>query len=504
MGKNKINQRITSLDVSAYLDYLDEAGFYHLKELKQLSVDFHPDFVEDQGLKVVILAGIGKHATLNGNLPKAVDSFKKAINIVKQNSASIQHDYIAFLYYEYATLFHFFGDQSGIHDCIKKGKQYAESDTMIALINYIEAMHNPDTFSIDDLIERVNVFKDMKKYSSYVVGLFRIGVAYEDKQDFISAAKYFDLALNKATEKKNLFMVDQLHNAISFLYILMNHMDKGIDYLLKHIVDVESHYTRVLMTENTAYAYFLKNDYKTSAEKFLEAYNIAKINHVVSQLPEECTFLGKCYDHLNEPQQALAYYKMAYDHAQEQISDGFSCSGVRHDAMNAYVAYLETIAFRKFEDKPAEDLFQFALGKPWKEIVSIFQYHFMMVHLRKTNIKDELFKQLKMKPSTFFSTKSRLKKLGFILPNIKDKSKEFDSQYKTDALRLYIENNLINLSWKDAHKRFEKDVFRFLFQQYGFQRRKMENILQLSYPSVWVKLKEIGSDQQYMRIPVQQ
>lgn len=501
MTKNKLEK---VPDLNSYLEYLDEVGFYNLNELKPLYDNFNIEMVDDYGLQVIILTGKGKQSLIAGNIIQGVESFKRAESIVKQNNASIQHDYIAFLYYEYAILYNIFGDRRGIKDCIKKGKQYAESDTMIALMNYIEAMHNPDTFSIDDLIERVNVFKDMKKYSSHVVGLFRIGVAYEDKQDYGSAEKYFDLALNKATEKNILFMIDQLHNAIGFLYILMNQMDKGIDYLLKHIENVESYYTRVLMTENTAYAYFLKNDYKTSAEKFLEAYNIAKINHVVSQLPEECTFLGKCYNHLNEPQQALSYYKMAYDHAQEQIRDGFSYSGGRYDAMNAYVEYLETITYKKFEDKPTEDLFQFALGKPWKDIVSIFQYHFMMVHLRKTNIKDELFKQLKMKPSTFFSTKSRLKKLGFSLPNIKDKSKEFDSKYKTDALRLYIENNLINLSWKDAHKRFEKDAFRFLFQQYGFQKRKMESVLQLSYPSVWKKLKEIGSDQQYMRIPMQQ
>ncbi len=501
MTKNKLEK---VPDLNSYLDYLDEVGFYNLNELKPLYDNFYTEMVDDHGLQVIILTGKGKQSLIAGNIIQGIESFNRAEHIVKLYGDSIKQDYIAFLYYEYAILYNIFGDRRGIKDCIKKGKQYAKSDMMIALTNYIEAMHNPDTYSMDVLIERVNVFKHMKKYSSYVVGLFRIGVAYEDKQDYGSAAKYFELALNNATEKNILFMIDQLHNAIGFLYILMNQMDKGIDYLLKHIMDVESHYTRVLMTENTAYAYFLKNDYKTSAEKFLEAYNIAKINHVVSQLPEECTFLGKCYNHLNEPQQALAYYKMAYDHAREQISDGFSYSGTRYDAMNAYVEYLETIAYRKFEDKPAENLFQFALGKPWKEIVSIFQYHFMMVHLRKTNIKDELFKQLKMKPSTFFSTKSRLKKLGFKLPNIKDKSKEFDSKYKTDALRLYIENNLINLSWKDAHKRFEKDVFRFLFQQYGFQRRKMENILQLSYPSVWAKLKEVGSDQQYMRIPMKQ
>lgn len=480
-----------------WLNYLNEINFYNINELRELSLDFQPGFVESIELKTVLLTGIGKRALLMGQNTKAIESFREAKKIIEANEDEIHKDIIAFFYFEYEMLFSHYDDLENSKVCIQKMKQFASSEQMVALVEYKCALYNYDATHINRLIEKVNRFKELKKYSSYVMGFFRIAVAYEKQRDFSKTEHYQKIAMDNSIKYNIPTMVEIIHNAIGFRYILMDQYDKGIDYLLKHIENVESYYTRVLMTENMAYASYLKKDYQTSADKFLEAYNLAKINHVVSQLPEECMFLGFCYDHLDKPQEALAYFKLAHDHAKDQIADGFSYSGPRLEAMDAYLNYLEKLTYRKFKENPSEDIFQYALGRPWREIMNIFQYHFMMVHLRKTNVKEDLFKPLDMNQHTFFSVKKKLKKAGFSLPNIKDTPKEFDPKFKIDGLRLYIENNLINLTWKDAHKRFEKDAFRFLFQQYGFQKRKMESVLQLSYPSIWKKLKEIGSDQQY-------
>ncbi|MFQ6678666.1 MAG: hypothetical protein ACE5D0_10175, partial [Fidelibacterota bacterium] len=146
----------------------------------------------------------------------------------------------------------------------------------------------------------------------------------------------------------------------------------------------------------------------------------------------------------------------------------------------------------KFDEKPMESLFQFALGKPWKEIYNSFQYHLMMEHLIQTDVREVFFRRLNMKPSTYFSAKNRLKNEGYDIPNIKDKIKEYADKYKEDSLQLYIKRYLMDFGWKEANKRFEQDMFRYLFQQYGFQRRRLEKILQISYPNVWMKINELS------------
>jgi len=478
-------------DFKSLLDYLNEVGLYNIDELKQLVEDYHPSIEINVGFQVLILAGIIKQTTLEGNLTKAMNAFKQAELLISKNEGEIHPDYIAFLYYEYNQVYSYFDDKSRFEKCLKKAIQHAESKTLISLIEYKMALLTEGEDKIQNLITQIEKLKKTKKHATYVIGLYRIGITYAELEDYDNARKYYDVAKEKADEYGVEVIGHQIENAIGYLYIRNNQLDKGVDYLTDHIGNVKSYYTKVLMTENIAYAYYLKKDYTTSAEKFLDAYNMAKINNVISQLPEECTFLGHCYSKLNKPQEALAYYKLGYDHALEQINEGFSYSGVRLNAMDAYVKYLETVAYHKFEKDPIADPFQFALGKTWKEILNLFQYNFIMIHLRQTNVKDKFFKQINMKPSTYFSAKSRLKKAEFNIPNIKDTSKEYDEN-KEYSLQLYIKKNLIELSWKEANKRFEKDMFRFLYQQYAFQNRKMESILKISYPNVLLKIKNIG------------
>lgn len=488
-----MNNKYIVPNFKSLIDYYNEVGFYDLEKLKFLKGEFRLDNIEDVGTQVLVLTGLGKQYILEGKIDEAYKVFIKAKSILLFNISNIHTDIIAFFYFEYSQLFIVFNDKKG-RKYIEKALTYVKSKRLFTQINYISFKYSPHTKDekyISDLISQVDQLKQVGKYSIYIMGLFRIGIAFKNINDYMNASQYFGIAL-KESKKYGLNHIGyNIRNSIGHLYILQNQLNKAITYLNIHKNDTESYTTRTLMIENIAYAYYLMRDYATASEEFLDAYNLAKINGVIQQLPIQCYYLGKCYDQLNQPRQALAYYKLGFENTNEQLKMGFSYTGDRKLAVEAYIQYLEKVAYSKFKDSPTEDVFQFALGKAWKEITHLFQYHLLTVHIRRVNQNEDLFKTLEMKESTFFAIKSRLAKHSFTLPNMKEVSKPFDPVHKVDPLILYIENNLMNFDWKEAHKRFEKDIFRFLYQQYGFQKKRLEDVLELSYSSVWAKMKII-------------
>ncbi len=481
-------------DFKTLMDYFDQAGLYNVKEFKSLHGEVRVENIEDIGTRLIVLAGMGKQKYQEGDMKHSYELFKQAELIVKNYEKQLNPEYIAFFYFMYQQLFSYFRDFDDTIRCIDTALKYTKSNVLIAQLNYGKMLHSSvprNTVYFSELLSKVNKMKDEGKYGTYVVGLLRLGIEYSRNNDYTNAEKYYQLAFNK-TKKHGLQHTEyNIHNAIGYLFIKKGQYKKGINYLKKYINGPDSYSTRTMMTENIAYAYYLMDEYALSAEGFIEAYNIAKLHGVIQQLPIQCYYLGKCYEFLNKQLQALTYYKMGYDHANELIDIGFSFTGERKLTIQTYVDYLEKATFRKIAHPSSENVFEFAIGKPWRIIISLFQYNLIMVHLLKSDNRKDFFNTLHINQSTFSSVKHKLTKEAFTIPNITDKEKRFDPVNRFEGLIHYIEENLLNLDWKEANTRFEKDVIRYLYQHYGFRKRRLEDVLKISYPSVWSKLKKI-------------
>jgi len=122
------------------------------------------------------------------------------------------------------------------------------------------------------------------------------------------------------------------------------------------------------------------------------------------------------------------------------------------------------------------------------------------VHLQQSDKRETFFGRVDMRPSTFFSLKKRLRPRGLILPQIKDRLKPMDEAVKNDALVQYIKGYLMEKGWKDANKQFENDIFSFLFQAYGSNRKRMETILKISYPNICLKMKDLNQNRHIMHL----
>ena len=61
-----------------------------------------------------------------------------------------------------------------------------------------------------------------------------------------------------------------------------------------------------------------------------------------------------------------------------------------------------------------------------------------------------------------------------------------DSLFKNQYFRQYIET-LLPYTWREANHRFEEDLFTYLLEKYQHNKKKIAEILDVSYPQVVMK-----------------
>jgi len=473
-----------------FLDYLNQVGYFDMEELHPLYKQSSPDQIDDIKLKVVMLTGIGKNLSLEGDFVEAKRIFDQAREIAESKPDDIKGDFLAFIYYELCLFFRMVSDLVSSKRYAILARQHAKTTNLKLLINYQFATFKAETeinLKIDKINYYCNEFHKFKMHYMEALVLTRLGIIYEERKDWKKADYYFLEGLKVAKEKNIYHVENMINNSIGYTYANKGEYDKALDVLYASLENVKSFYNRTLMLENIGYVYYRKLDYRTASEKYLEAYNYANTHHVISQLPEECLFLGECYEEMGEMQQAILYYKLGYDHAFHQVSEGFGLNGYRRKAMTTYLTYLERMNYRKFDGKSLENPFEYSLGKEWREIRDIFQYHLIMHHKSKALSRDLFLTRLEMKSSTYYTLQSKLKKQGFQIPGVKEVNVSIPDDVVIETLNLYIQNNLEQLNWEEANKRFEKEIFSYLYRQYGFQKNRLGSALNLSQPIIRAK-----------------
>ncbi|MCH7762575.1 MAG: hypothetical protein IIB95_02390 [Candidatus Marinimicrobia bacterium] len=473
-----------------FLDYLNQAGFFNLEELHPLYKQSNPEQIDDIRLKVVMMAGIGKNLSLEGDFIEAKRIFDLAQKFAEDKPDVIQGDLLAFVYYEICLFFRHVFDLASSKRYAVLARQHAKTTNLKLLINYQFATFKAESersLMIDELNYFRCEFQKRKMHFMEGIVLARLGIIHEERKDWKNADFYFCEGLKIAKEKNIYYLMDMIHNSIGFTHANKGEYNQALNVLNSALEDVKSYYYRTLMMENIGYVYYQKLDYKAASVHYLEAYNYAKAHNVISQLPEECLFLGDCYKQMGNVQQALLYYKLGYDHAFHQIVEGFGLNGYRKKAMTTYQTYLERMIYRKFDGQSLENPFEFSLGKEWREIRNLFQYHLIMHHKEKSFSRDLFLTRLEMKSSTYYTLQSKLKKQGFQIPGIKEVNVSIPDDVVIETLNLYIRNNLEQLNWVESNMLFEKDIFSYLYRQYGFQKNRLGAALNLSQPIIRAK-----------------
>jgi tetratricopeptide (TPR) repeat protein len=474
--------------------YYNQIGFFNQDELSIVCSNFNPDVIDNIELKSAIYTSIGRLFFLEGDFIRAKELFHCAQEIIEARPDMIKGDYRAFLYYEMCLFYRVLQDKKLSEQYANQAKQHVKSKNLLMLINYqletFQAENNSVMIAI--MQKRVNEFFKNKIYYQYVIGLSRLGFIHLANGEMETAKDYLIKTETAAKKYKIPYMLDIALNGLGYWYYENEEYQKALDALFIVVESAKSNYVKVLALENIALTYHKKYNYDNAVDYMVKAYNIASIHHVVSQIPEECMLIGKWYDeHLNKPEQALHYYKLGFDHAVKQVDNGLGFNGPRRLAIMEYVSYSQKLNFRKLKGIVVEKPFEFALGKKWVEIKPLFQYHLIMYHRNQAATSNDFLKRMGLTSNSYYSKQRQIKKKGYPVPRLKEMLSQTPSEILVQPLQLYIAEKLKNFNWKEANAKFEKDIFLYLFQQYGFTKKNLGESLGLSIIAVNAKTEEI-------------
>lgn len=484
MGKNTFSLNENNLFV-----YLNDIGYYDFNELKFFNNVENIDTIENNTLRCLYYTGLGKSATVEGDLLSANSSFKSAFQIVDDFPEEITGDTLAFILYEYSIFNRLMKNESKQLALLKRGQNLAKSPTLKLYYKYSIALATSKT----DLTQLINIVKEIKKQEllkTYIMGQNQIGLKFSSLKEYETAAEYYERARRLANQNKIPVVIQQIKNSVGYLRVQRGDYESAIDYLTKEIPNTESHYTRILMTENIALAMKGLGDIKGAIAQCEKAYDMAQAHHVVCQLPDQCMFIARGYEELEQPEQAHIHYKQGYDIAMDHYNRGLGLFGPRKEAVESYTAFMDKYSTLKTIHLRERLAFEYSMGKKWQESQAIFHYHLAMLHLSQSSNMDTFYARTDMLPTTFYAIKNRLKRYGHMLPSIKAKDILIAPEVRVGHLVLYIEKYLMDNTWKDANQIYENDFFLYLFKKHRYNRVSIAESLQVTYPTVYHKVAD--------------
>ncbi|NQU67540.1 MAG: hypothetical protein HQ510_06325 [Candidatus Marinimicrobia bacterium] len=492
-----------------FLQFISQIGFLENDNIKPLFLNFDQEMADNDGLKAIMFAGKGKMYSLEGNFIAAIHSFDIALDYSTKYNQILDDPYsddiFAYVKCETGLFYQKINETDKANQLFRNSTLYAKNRRLREIIDYYQIISqlgiesNPKI----DIIENLLVSFNKKGLTIiYSLGLFRLGAYYLKKGDFEKTKSYFDESLKLASENGYKYVISLVQHAICNIYILKKQYGLALQNLLELFNNTESHYLRSLVLETIAAAHYFQKDYPLAIDYCTRALNNSLHHNIISQIPGQCLFLGKCYhDNLKEMHKAKYFFKLGYDQSISQVEAGLSLTGKRLKAIHTYTDFLHTY----YPDEPGsatapDYLFEFTHGKPWQEIMYIFQYNLILHHRLKLGAGDEFLKILKLGKPTYYTTQNNLTKKGFLFPDFRQKNLQFPRTHLNESLQIYF-SNLKDLSWEGAIKNFEGELLKYYFSKYGYKVKTISNVLNLSVASVYNKTKGLfKDDRQYLRI----
>jgi len=239
--------------------------------------------------------------------------------------------------------------------------------------------------------------------------------------------------------------------------------------------------------------YYDQGEYDGAVQYLGEAIEHSQKYDILSQIPDECLFMGDMQrDKLQHPELATHYYEIGAQVALKMAEYGFSLKGDRLDVVQRFNSRGKITYSFPESMQPRSGPFSFAMGQSWKQINDVFQFQLLQKHLDSEISISDLPAKLGLKTSTYYAIKRRLNQHGFDFESIPAKMPIKLNNQDLMALNIYV-HHLMDLTWSQANAQFEKEIIEYLFKQVGYQKTKLAEELDISYPTVLQKTKSLRS-----------
>ena len=481
-----------------WLEFISRLGLVSIEDARSVFLSGDYSQISDLDQKALYAAGRGKTLSLEGNLTDAKLTLDEAQVFAETSNAErgfpVKDEVLAYVNYERGVFFEKFGEYSSGLSLYRSAKRLAESISLHSVLDYQMSAHLLQVGlggTTEESKTWIQFFRENKMQIMHLVAMRRLAKYYRVKKEYSLARDLLVAADEYAVKFDYPFLVEQIKNSWGYLIFRMGEVEEARKVFQELMGGVQSRYLYATVLENQTLTYYGEGEYDAAVEYLGQAIDHSQKYDILSQIPDECLFMGDMQrDKLQHPEVATHYYEIGYHVALKMAEHGFSLKGDR----------LEVV--QRFNERPKvgysipgsvgqqPEPFSFALGKPWKQINDVFQYHLIQTHLDSGIAISDLPGKLDLKTSTYYAIKRRLSQHGFDFEGIPAKFPVKLQSDEISALNTYV-GGLTDLTWNQANEHFEKEIIEYLFKHVGYQKTKLAEELDLSYPTVLQKTKSL-------------
>lgn len=470
-------QLIKNIIIDQYLEKAEEIIQLNLtssdESLKDLSQILK---IDDFNLQGMAWASIGGIHTFNGNYKNAFTSFNMALDLNVNNNVK------SYIYAELSNLLRQLGYTKEAIAILKATASFCTNEKLNWRINNLLGLcykFVDPGLSLDILLKSAEYYKMHNEHFRYSNALRHIAELYLNKLDFNSAKENF----NQATAIAKKYALTQLEldirNDEGWLLIMKKDFTKARALFSQLIQEKLSPFQLSLALQNLGYLEFECGNFRSAINYHSQSLQINLKYDMRDMAFEDYYKLGFAYEKLNEGGLAYHFYSQGFALLQTEMDLGLPILGYRKTVVDSYIRFLSDNQKLPYVNSHNEAL-KFVIGKTMKEIRDIFHRGLLTMHIRRHKNAPVLCKALDIDTRTYFLYQKKLD-----LKRGKYDNTLFNNQY----FRQYIES-LLPYTWREANHRFEKDLFAFLLEKYQHNKKKIAEVLDVSYPQVVMKTVE--------------
>ena len=474
--KEPVNPRqlTANILIDQYLEKTEEiiqlnlvASGEPLKDLTQILK------IDDFNLQGIAWASIGGIHTVNGNYKNAFTSFTMALDL------NINENVKSYVYAELSNLLRKLGYTKESIAILKATTAICGNEKLKWRINNLLGLcykFSDPELSLDILTKSSQYYKKNDEYFRYANALRHIGELYLNKYDFKTAIDKYNQAKIIAKKHALIQIEYEILNDEGWLEIQRKEFSKAktiFNNLIKHELPP---FHLSLALQNLGYLEFEIGNYRNVINYHSQSLQLNLKYDMRDMAFEDYYKLGNSYENLEELGLAYHFYSQGYTLLRTEMDLGLPILGYRKIIVDSYIDFLSNNQKLPYVNSHDEAL-KFVIGKTMQEIRNIFHKCLLTIHIQRHKNAPILCKALDIDTRTYFLYQKKL--------NLK-RGKYNDSLFKDQYFRQYIET-LLPYTWREANNRFEKDLFKFLMEKYQHNKKKIAEVLDVSYPQVVMK-----------------
>jgi len=480
-GEELTPAEITSnIAYEQYLDKSNEINELNINNVGKIS-DNLSDLIktDDDNLKGIAYASIAGIYNYNGNFKNSLASLNSAANL------KVNKDVKALIFFEYGNLLRLLNRPEESIAIFNESLKLTENENLKWQINtYIgyTLKYAESNKALKLLNKSADYYLKNTNFNKYSTVLRHIGMIYGHLEEYKKAKKYVNLVKKIAAQYSLEYVKKEADNDFAWYLVKEKNYKEAKKIFSDLVENCDNPYLKSLIYQNLAVIEFELDHYSQSIN--FQKYSLELTSkYQMHDLQFEDYFkIGLAYEKLGDYGNAKKYYKDGFDLLQQERKElgVILLTGYRKSLMDNYIRFMSEqpqIPTAALHDKT----FGFTNGKPYRDILDVFQENLLKIHRRINKTIEQLCKSLNISLRLYFVYQNRF---GLTRLQMKEEP-DVNPHFKNYLF------SLVDLDWKSAKNKFDTDLYRFLLIKHNHNKTNIAKILDVSNLTVIKKTAEL-------------